>query len=182
MITLERVREDRAELRWIRTLFRTAFPLSERPPFFLLRRFARRNVDWRKIVSDGEDAGFFYTLLGEKTAYVFFFAIRPEKRGRGIGKAALKALLETYAGRTVFLAIEPVEEGAPNLEERIRRKEFYRRCGLMPTGQRVWEGPMIYEVLGTGPAPEEEYGRMLRRWLGPVFTRLVPTGIRYTKQ
>lgn len=181
MITLERVRQEREEFRWIRPLFRATFPLSERPPFFLLRRFARRNVDWRKIVADGENAGFFYTLLGEKTAYVFFFAIRPELRGRGIGTEALKALLETYAGQTVFLAIEPVEEGAPNLEERIRRKEFYRRCGLVPTGQRVWEGAMIYEVLGTGPAPEEEYGRMLRRWLGPVFTHLVPTGIRNTK-
>ncbi len=178
MIVLERVRQERAELRWIRTLFRTAFPLSERPPFYILRHFARRNVEWLKINAAGEAAGFFYTLLGEKSAYVFFFAIRPELRGHHIGTEALEALLERYAGRTVFLAVEPEEEGAPNLEERIRRKEFYRRCGLVPSGQRVWEGPMVYEVLGTGPVPTDEYYRIMHHWLGPVFTCLVPTGIR----
>ena len=181
MITLERVRRDKAEMRWIRTLFLTAFPPEERPPFWVLRRLAGNGVDWRKIVAEGEDAGFFYILTGEKTAYIFFFAVRPELRGRHIGTEALKTLLQEYEEQTVFLAIEPVEEDVPNPEERIRRKEFYIRCGFRPTGQRLREGKMVYEVLGTAPAPEAEYRRIMRRWMGPAVSRLIPMEITKTE-
>ncbi len=173
MVTLQRVKKE--ELARIRALYLSAFPKEERAPYSILRRRAKRNVDWWSVYHDGQWAGFFYILRERDMAYIFYFAIDAALRGRHIGTQAVEALLRQYEGMRVFLAIEPVDPKAENYEQRVKRKQFYDRCGLMPLGMSVQEGEVVYELLGTGrQVAGAEYVGMVKRWLGWPMNRIVP--------
>lgn len=173
-IELVRASREGRELRWLKRLFLSAFPREERPPFFIMRWRANGNVDWWKIRADREDAGFFYVVKHGELVYVFFFAVDERLRGRRIGTEALKMLLRKYSGKVLFLAIERIEEGAPNLRERIARRDFYLRCGLTELRGKVREGSVVYDLLGTGGAVSNAgYQALMRNWAGPVLSRLV---------
>jgi len=63
-----------------------------------------------------------------------YFAFAPQKRGKGYGSTALKALLEFYEGRRMIIEIETTSQETDNLEERIRRKRFYHKNGITDLG------------------------------------------------
>lgn len=174
MISLSRVKQAKLEYKRIRTLFLSAFPLEERPPFFFLKARAKHNVDWWNILSDGEWVGFFYVINSSDLAYVFYFAIDPSMRGKGCGTAAMSQLLRLYEGKRLFLAIEPVEPKAKNYQERVNRRNFYLKCGLVPLGKSIQEGTVVYELLGIGGGVEpKEYKFMMDQWLGWPVKHLI---------
>lgn len=172
---LKRIRRHTPACDAVRRLYRDAFPLDERAPFFMLARKAEKGLaDWWGIYEDGEWIGFFYVVADEKLAYVFYFAIDGQKRGRGCGTRALAALRAQYEGSRIFLAAEAIDPAAENYAERVRRKQFYLRCGMEELHTRVREGNVVYELLGTGGAVSgREYSRLVRRWAGPVLGRMV---------
>jgi len=165
-------------MKWLKGLFLSAFPPEERPPFAVMKWKAKKNVTWLKILADENDAGFFYLVAENDLIYVFFFAIDPAYRGRHIGTKAVHMLLQKYAGKRIFLAIERTDEVADNLQERIKRKSFYLRCGLKELHQMVQEGSVTYELLGSGGAVDNrEYTSLMKKWMGfPLFC-LVKTQI-----
>ncbi len=178
MVSLQKVKADKQEQNRIRGLFLSAFPWVERPPFFLMKRHARRNVDWWSIYQDEVWAGFFYVIRDEKNAYVSFFAIDPAMRGKGCGTEAVARLIQQYGGKCLFLAIEPVEEGAENYSQRVSRRNFYLRCGLSPLGKYIQEGPVVYELLGIGgDVQDRDYRALMGRWLGVPLKFFVPTRV-----
>ena len=167
-------KKDRAEMKRMKKLFLTAFPPEERPPFRVLKRRAKENVDWLAIEADGETAGFFYTLKRKDLYYLMFFAVEEKMRGRGIGEAALLQAIKRYSDKRLFLSIErPYEQGAENAETRKRRKAFYLRCGFSETGREAREGSVIYEVLGINEpyVERDEYIAIMKEWV-PLFVRL----------
>ena len=165
-------RAQKSDYTWLKKLMITAFPPEERQPFAILRWRCRDNVDWWVI---DKDAGFFYVIKGQGLAYVFFFAIRPERRGHGLGTAAMKRLIELYPGVNLILAIEPLDPAAPNYPERVNRKRFYERCGLHALNQRVRERKMVYELLGAGgPADPDAYDALMDAWTFWPWSRIVP--------
>ncbi len=190
-IILKRADRRLPEYRNIRRLYKTAFPWEERVPFGVLAgRQNREGVDFwaiyesRKtqsgqgIVKAVNWVGFVYVISYEDLSYVFYFAIDDNCRGKGLGSAALRAVRKKYAGRKLFLAIERIEENAPNLEERIRRKQFYLRNGFEELHCRLREGKMVYEVLGTeGPLSPRRFRTMMWRYFGPVWRRIIFTEI-----
>lgn len=174
MISLSKVKQDKQEYKRIRTLFLSAFPLEERPPFFFLKARAKQNVDWWNILSDGKWVGFFYVINSSDLVYVFFFAIHPAMRGKGCGTAAMSQLLRQYEGKRLFLAIEPIEPEAENYQERVNRRNFYLKCGLSPLGKSILEGTVVYELLGIGGDVEpEEYKAIMDHWLGWPMKHLI---------
>ena len=64
----------------------------------------------------------------------------PAARGKGCGTRAMAALRGQYAGRRLFLAAEALDPAADNYAARVRRKQFYLRCGLQDLHARVREG------------------------------------------
>jgi len=121
-------------------LYKTAFPPSERKPFFILL------TTWRKGKSDiwyAEEIlslrggtrrrflGFATTLNGENAVLLDYLAVRKDARGRGIGSLFVRSLLEKYQGKGFFVEIESVYEScAANPIERMKRRNFYIKNGL----------------------------------------------------
>ena len=61
--------------------------------------------------------------------YVCFFAVGVSYRSCGYGSEILSRLKELYPAYQIVLDIEAADESAPNLVQRIRRRDFYRRNG-----------------------------------------------------
>lgn len=174
-ILLKEVNRNNPEYKQIRHLYKAAFPLSERAPFFMLARKAKqRNVDWWGIFDDKTWIGFFYVLNGPDLTYVFYFAVSEKERGKGYGSHALAALKEKYKGNRIFLAIEEVVETAPNYMERVKRRQFYQKNGFEDLHAGLREGTVIYELLGIGgTVSKQEYKQLISRWLGTCLSKLV---------
>lgn len=165
-----------AQLARARKLYISAFPAEERAPFALLAAMnLRGNVDfWDIYTADSQWAGIMYVVTHKDLAYVFYFAIDESRRGGHIGTAAMRAAIKYYSGKRLFLAIEPVEEDAPNYSQRVSRLNFYLRCGLARLGCRAREGSMVYELIGTGGSVgDEDYCELMRKYFGFPLKYLV---------
>jgi GNAT superfamily N-acetyltransferase len=82
---------------------------------------------------------------------VDYFAVSEKLRGKGYGEMMLKAIIQHYEGRGVFLEIEVPYEWADNYNDRLRRRSFYvDRVGLTPMGTTAKLFGVDMELLGSG--------------------------------
>ena len=149
--------------------------MNERAPFCLLARKAEEGRAEFWELYDGEFlAGFAYVVRSRDLAYLFYFAICPELRGKGYGSASLSALKKQYEGCRLFLALETPDASAPNNEQRLKRHAFYQNCGLSDLPYKLKEASVVYSLMGDGGeiAPEE-YQEMMDAYLGRFLRRLV---------
>lgn len=163
------------ELRWIKRTYLEAFPKSERKPFGLMKRKARQGVmEFSAFLDKGRPVGFAITVLYQDMVLLDYFAIHRAYRGKKYGSQALQLLKQRYEGRRLILEIELPDENAPNCKERIRRKQFYLKNGMVETGLRVCVFRVPMEVLTDGThITYDEYHRIYRKTIGTVFARKV---------
>ncbi len=174
-VTLQKLQPRTPDFQLCKRLYHTAFPADERAPFWLMqRRMKHPDVDFWGIYADGICAGLMYVVSYGTLSYLFYFAISDACRGKGIGSRALAALRETYPDHRIFLAIERLEETAPNYPERVRRKAFYERNGFEDLHLFLQEGPVIYALLGCGgTVTPEEYDALITVFTGKLLKRFV---------
>ena len=163
------------DLSKIRALYREAFPMEERAPFALLHRRAKQGRGTLLVAVDrGVFCGFFYVLDDADLAYVFYFAVAKDERGRGCGSEMLALLRRYYDGKRLFLALEAPDDAAANAEQRLRRWRFYERNGFHMLPGKIKEGSVIYGIMGTCEAiSAEEYEQLIIRWCGKWYYKLV---------
>lgn len=110
----------------IRKLYKSAFPVYERKPLWLIWQKKREGcTDVWAIENEGKFSGLAITINGEDIVLLDYFAISDNKRGKGLGTLALTKLQEHYKTKRFLLEIESVFEEVDDLENRIRRKQFY---------------------------------------------------------
>lgn len=125
----------RQDYKWIYQLYFASFPLAERKPFSRICRNCRNGrMEMWVIKENTAFLGFFVCAVYEEMVLIDYFAVIPSKRGKGVGGDALKLLSEVYPDYSIFLEIEPENEKAQNALQRVRRKNFYLRCGFQETG------------------------------------------------
>ena len=90
------------------------------------------------------------TINSTETVLIDYFAVAENRRCGGNGTKMLKALLDHYAPCGVFLEIEIPYEDAANYGERVRRRNFYLRAGLVPMNTRAKLFGVDMELLGVG--------------------------------
>lgn len=163
------------ELRWMKRTYLESFPKSERKPFGLMKQKARQGVmDLLIILEKGRPVGLAVTVLYQDLVLLDYFAVHRSCRGQNYGSAALQLLKEIYHGKRLILEIEQPDEDAPNQEERIRRKQFYLKNGMVETGLRVCVFQVPMEVLTDGThITYDEYHRIYQETIGTVFARKV---------
>lgn len=167
---------DEYTLSAIRELYEDAFPESEKKPFgIILDRRKLGTVEVLALIDEGgEFSGLAITAVNCELVLLDYFAIAPEKRGRGIGAQALKMLQKRYTGRRFVLEIEDDAVPADNTCDRVRRKQFYLRCGMeiMPYRVSLFGIEMLILTYG-GPVKFDEYHGIYR----DVYSDKVATNV-----
>lgn len=136
------------QLKDIQNLYEKAFPASEKKPFSLILEKRKEGVV-EVLAIEGEERflGLAISILYKDMVLLDYFAVAANKRGKGVGSAAIQLLKERYANKRFFLEIERTDIEAENLEERCRRREFYLKNGLMPISLFVELFKVEMEVL-----------------------------------
>ena len=142
-----------------RALYRRAFPAQERQSWSELERLQKEGRAEILTVDDGGFRGLLIMFIGRELILGGFLAIVPQRRNSGLGTAVLQAVRERY----------PEQPGAPNPEQRRRRRAFYLRNGIVPIAKmHVYETDM--ELLATDESVTyEAYRAMLRRTMGGPY-------------
>ena len=136
----------------IKKLYKHAFPRSERVPFFLIKRFSkRRDISLTAFYDGGTFCGFSYSVESDTLFLVLYLAVSEAVRGQGYGGKILTYLKDSHPDKTVVLHIEPLDESAPNIEERKRRLNFYLKNGFINTGHFVEEVGGRFLILSQKP-------------------------------
>lgn len=156
---------------WMRLypLYRSAFPKSERKPFRMIRR--KKKLGESDVWCFEEDGKFLglATTVNDKNGKILldYFAVTGKDRGKGNGGKMLQLILRQYEGRDLFGEIEIEDENAANNAERIRRKAFYLRHGLVALGVKVKLFGVDMELLSNGcQVTFEEYHDFYCRNIG----------------
>lgn len=141
-----------------RGLYSESFPESERIPFDILVRMTDDpgcRFLWMSV--DGAFSGIAYTVETDNLVFLLYLAVSPGSRNSGLGSDSLWLVKCGCNGRRLFLNIEPTDEPAENMGQRLRRTRFYERNGFSP--QCIYRTPdgMRYCMLSWGgPVTAEE--------------------------
>ncbi|MCQ2506948.1 MAG: GNAT family N-acetyltransferase [Lachnospiraceae bacterium] len=170
---------DKSDFKKIHKLYVEAFPKEERCPFFFLKhRAVKGKGELLSVYSKEADKETFIAMVSilsnDEIAYLFFFAIQKEYRGKEYGSQILKMLPELYEGKKLFLAREQLDDNAENNAQRIRRHNFYLRNGFEDWPLLLQEASVIYDAMGIGsPIEPEEYEKLLTNWGGRLYTHFI---------
>ena len=135
----------------LRLLYREAFPRCERKPFSIIKAMSKKGkTDLWYFKDDCGFMGLCATINGPDTILIDYLAVSKKRRGTGVGTQMLKAIIEHYKDYGIFLEIEMLNPEAGNNAERIRRREFYLRCGLQPMDTYAKLFGVDMELLGIG--------------------------------
>lgn len=178
-MTLKRVKSSLPEYKQIKALYHNAFPPEERPPFFILMaKKGSDNVDFWGIYADNKWVGLAYVISKGKLSYLFYLAVSEAERGKGYGSAIIRTIRRMYDGQQLFLALEVLDEAAPNYDERVKRRNFYMHNGLKPVDCQITEGGVTYDVMGTSEHLEtKKYIEMMNEYSGRLFSHIYPYSI-----
>lgn len=138
-------------LHWYRLykLYRQAFPAYERKPFSLIRSTQKKGKsDVWYFEKDGQFAGLVFTINSDDLILIDYLAIVPDKRGEGNGSEIIAKVRGFYDGKGIFVEIESVFDTCDNLEERLRRKQFYLNNDMTPMKVMIILFGVEMELLG----------------------------------
>ncbi len=141
-----------SRLHWLglHLIYLRSFPAAERKPFSRIKSMYRQGrADVWCIRRNGRILGFAATVNGPGLVLLDYLAVAKGCRGTGIGSAAMAKLQKQYKNVGFFVEIESTYEAAKNWEERLRRKRFYEKAGLVPMGTEADAFGVRMELLGS---------------------------------
>ena len=159
-----------------------SFPKNERYSLWTQRFWALfPGNDFLAFYDGSVFVGIMQAFAADEAVFILYLAVNDQIRSRGYGSQILNWAKEHYRNRCITLNVEPIDEQAPNSEQRRRRMEFYRRNGITDTGYIFHEGSDTYSVLSTNvpgaPFTPEKFrkaiGRMTFGFYAPKLVRVV---------
>ncbi len=172
---LIRITKKSSDLRSIKKLYKLAFPKDERVSFkVLVKRADPEIADFWGVYDGGIVVGMAYAVKSFTLAYLYYFAICADKRGKGYGTAVLTELKRVYKDKVLFLALETLDKTAENYEWRVKRHGFYEKCGFSDLPYRIKEASVVYGVMSAnGDLKPEEYRVMMSNFLGKRQMKII---------
>lgn len=157
MIEIKRITPDSSDAEIAAEINNEAFPPLEHIDLEEMFRMNEKCDAGVFGFYDGEKlVGFIWAVSNERCVYIFFLAIAEQYRGGGYGTQAIEALFRFYADRQVVLDFEELDPASENYAQRVRRKDFYLRCGFHETGRYTLLGGERFEVVCNGGALDAE--------------------------
>ena len=155
---------EEKQLEDIRRLYESSFPKSEKKPFEFMRKRQKEGAFHMLAIEDeaGEFRGLAIMMLSGGWALLDYLAIEPDCQGTGLGSRTLEELQRRYGKERLVVEIESTAEdgavaiqaasghSAGNWGERLRRKAFYLRNGMVPMDFMVNLFGVEMEVLTFG--------------------------------
>lgn len=132
----------------VEAINREAFPPEEYMP---VTEQLESGLELFALTADGAAVGFLAISAWERSAYLFFLAIRDDCRSKGYGAQALALFRERYSHCQCTVDLEPLDPTADNAEQRIRRRRFYLNNGFAPSGYALAYRGMDFELLCAEP-------------------------------
>ena len=126
--------QDEAEFAGLVSVYEASLAAGERKSVDALRAMlVRPQYVFLAAMNEARVIGFAIgiALIGSDAALLEYMAVDAEFRGRGVGAALFRAVVEwpAIAGRFVLVEVDSHREDSAEREERARRKAFYRRLG-----------------------------------------------------
>ena len=148
----------------LRELYESAFPDEERIPWDDLLRLVREMpLEFAEYREDVELLGLTIVYPRPSFNWFWYFAVREELRGRGIGQRILTRLIARYGNSANILDMESPDQPCDNVEQRRRRHGFYLRNGFRDTHvYRTYEG-ITYTIMmmGEGTFTKRDYDEII---------------------
>ncbi len=165
-LTAKKAAFPSAAYRDCKGLLMQAFPREERYPMWLLSLLTvRKWVDFRAFYDKDAFCGLLYTAQTQRMIFVLYLAVNDQIHSKGYGSAILSWLRENTPQKEIVLHIEPVDEEAEDLPQRLRRLDFYKRNGFHETGAFLRDRKERYALLSTTPHfSRTEYLRLMKRF------------------
>ena len=146
------LRENPSIKKDIESLYNSAFPEDERPPFSWTYEVFNKTEESFMIgyYKNNEFIGYIHYVIYLDILYIAFFAISKNKRNQGYGTQILNDIKESYPFHTLLLCFEEVNKKYPDLDNRIKRKKFYETNGYINNNLKTQEGDVVYQSAYNG--------------------------------
>lgn len=132
----------------IKDIYTSSFLKEDRMPFWLMLIMAKmKSTDFLSFYDGDTLCGFVYMATIKKITFVMFFAVDENIRSKGYGSRILDKIQSIYPNNKIIISIEPCDEAAEDIEERLRRKRFYAKNGYIEAGYLVELANKKQEVL-----------------------------------
>lgn len=177
-LSFTEIKENRIYKKSVKKLYRLAFPLNERAPFFIINRLAKtERANCFAITDKDTFVGMAYCVLYEDIVYVFYLAIEENLRGQGYGSRVLVAIRQMYPDKRIILMAEESTDAYKDMEARLKRKQFYYTNGLVELNYKIEEFGVVYDMLGfannSNIVSGQEYMALMQHLWGDAMYRMV---------
>lgn len=132
----------------IKDIYTSSFLKEDRMPFVLMCMLSYLwHTEFLSFYDEDTLCGFVYMASIRKLTFVMFFAVDKNLRSKGYGSYILDEIQSMHPNNKIIVSIEPCDEDAENLEEKLRRKKFYFLNGYVETGYFMKLGGKKQELL-----------------------------------
>ena len=132
--------------------FLTAFPENERPSLFWTYEVFNKTKESEIYCyyDNDEFIGFTYLTYYLDYVFVLYLAIKEDKRNKGYGAQVLEDIKQMNKDLNVILCFEEVDDKYLDNDNRIKRMNFYKKCGFILDSLKTQEGEVIYQFAHIG--------------------------------
>jgi len=164
-LTLVKVDENFKELSFLENIMKNEFPKEEYMSINdQLELQNKGEVEIFSIFDDDQIVGMTTLRTVPYMAYLLFLAIDSKYQGKGYGTKTIQKLSEIYVDKSFVVDFELVDEKANNNAQRIRRRNFYLKCGFNETGYGLSYLGVDYEIFYKNlPFKMEEFVKILNK-------------------
>ena len=122
----------------VKKIYLEAFPKKERIPFFMMVLLTKiTHTEFLAFYDKDLLCGFVYSATIGNITYIIFFAVDKDIRSKGYGSKILEEMQKLYPNNKIIITIERCDVEATDIDDRIRRKNFYLKNGYVDTGALI---------------------------------------------
>lgn len=132
----------------IKDIYFASFPKEDRMPFAMMLVMSYLpNTEFLSFYDKEKLCGFVYMATIRNITFVMFFAVAETLRSKGYGSHILDKIRAIHPNNKIVISIEPCDEDADDMAQRVRRKTFYLNNGYTETGYFIKLGGKKQEIL-----------------------------------